>query len=250
MNRELLLQMTGISKHFGGVTALQEVDFEVYENEIVGLVGDNGAGKSTLVKTLAGVYPPDSGQIVFQGKQVEFSHPSEANALGIQVIYQDLALVDTFNLPSNFFLGNEIMKKVCWGMCKFIDQKQMARVSRGFIKERLGISIDNWYDPVRVLSGGQRQAIPVAKAVYSTAKLIVMDEPTAALGVAEAEKLFEIIEKLKRDGISVVMIAHNLEHIFRVVDRIVILRQSKRAGERLVSDTTTTEIVHLMLGAV
>jgi len=225
--------MVGISKSFGTVQAVKDVDFEVYPNEIVGLVGDNGAGKSTLIKILCGIYPPDKGEIYFEGRRVRFRSAKEPRELGIEVTHQDLALAEQLNVYRNVFLGREEIKTHL-GMMSYLDDKKMASETRRLL-ENLQINIPSVKSMVRTLSGGMRQAVAISKCAYSR------------LGISEAEATLELIKRLKEVS-SVVVITHNLQHIFYVVDRIVVLRHGQVVGSKLRPDTTQDEISGLILG--
>lgn len=237
-----LLEATGISKTFLHVQALDNVDFRVYPGETVALVGDNGAGKSTLMKILCGALQADSGSVHIDGHPVHFRTPRDANAAGIAVVYQDLALVNHRDVASNVFLGREPKRGIV------VDKGLMVRESREVL-QRLKINIPSVYAQVGLLSGGQRQAVAIARAVQQGGRLIFMDEPTAALGVQEQGKVLKLIEDLQRDGTAIVVVSHNLQHVFHVADRIVVMRGGRNAGERIKQQTTQEEIVQLIVGA-
>ena len=237
--------MTAICKYFGGVHALEGVDFELYPNEILALVGDNGAGKSTLIKVIAGVHTPDSGEIYIDGRKVEIQSPQGARKLGIETVYQELALVDTRNVADNFFLGREPTKDR-WGI--WIDKKKITQMTASTLKQ-LGIKIPSLKIAIRHLSGGQRQALAVGRSIPWGGRIIIMDEPTAALGVEESAKVLELVTQLKKQGASVIIISHNLRHVFDVADRIFVLRGGKRAGARAKDKTSGDEIVKMITGA-
>ena len=245
MPDEPLLKATGIYKRFGAVEALKGVDFEVYRNEIVGLVGDNGAGKSTLMKIITGAYTQDKGDIFFEGEKVHFSHPLESRKKGIEMIYQDLALAEDIDIAGNIFLGRE-PRKGLFGIFRLMDLKRMHRESEKVLR-RLNTTITSTKRKVRVLSGGQRKAVAIARATYWNAKLVIMDEPTAALAITEVKKVLELIKGLKERGISVVFISHNLQEVFSTADRIVVLRSGELAGVRKVTETDMDEIARLMI---
>ncbi|MCC6791815.1 MAG: sugar ABC transporter ATP-binding protein [Thermomicrobiales bacterium] len=240
--RTPLLEARGIDKTFLHVQALEKVDFRVYPGETVALVGDNGAGKSTLMKILCGAYHPDQGEIAIDGHPVHIRSPHEAIAHGIAVVYQDLALVNHRDVACNVFLGREPKKAF------MVDKAEMVRQSRQVL-QRLKINIPSVYTQVGLLSGGQRQAVAIARAVQQGGRLIFMDEPTAALGVQEQAKVLKLIEDLKREGTAIVVVSHNLQHVFHVADRIVVMRGGRNAGERIKEKTTTEEIVSLIVGA-
>ena len=242
-----VLQVRGASIRFGGVEALRNVDFEVRPGEVVALAGDNGAGKSTLIKVISGVYVPSAGEVRFLGELAPAGDPQGVRARGIETIYQDLALADNLDVGSNIFLGREPMKRVL-GL-PVIDRARMAAVAREVL-DRLDIHIPDkkLTGPVRMLSGGQRQAIAIGRAIYWNAKLLIMDEPTAALGVPEQRKVMELIRGLKSQGVAVILVSHNLHDIFGVADRIVVMRRGEMVGERATQLTDGDEIVRMMVG--
>ena len=237
----LLLEARGLRKFYGRVRALDGVDLTVRRGEVVALVGDNGAGKSTLAKVLCGVLSPDGGEVRVDGEPVTLHSYHDAAALGIAVIYQDLALVDQRDVATNLFLGREPGRV-------FINRRQMRRESARVIRE-LNFNVPSMRAAAGQLSGGQRQSIAIARAVHQGGKLMIMDEPVAALGVEGQRKVLEIIHDLRARGSSVLVISHNLEHVFQVADRIVVLRRGQVAGVRERSKTTPNEIVGLIVGA-
>jgi ABC-type sugar transport system ATPase subunit len=243
-----LLKVENLTKRFGGLVAVDRVSMEVYPAEVVGLVGDNGAGKSTLIKMISGVHPPDEGQIFFNHQPVQISSPREARDMGIETIYQDLALAENMNAGDNIFMGRELVHSYLAGLVKFVDRESMAEQSDRVLR-RLDIRLPSLLEKIRNLSGGQRQAVAIARAVYWEAKLMIMDEPTAALGVAEQRKVHELVRTLRSQRVPVVIISHNLGDIFAVSDRIVVMRRGRKVGERLAKETTAEEIVSLMVGA-
>lgn len=238
-----LLLMKGISKSFGAVKALDKVDLELYHGEVLGLVGDNGAGKSTLIKIASGVLQSDEGEIFLNGKKVSMRSSHDARELGIETVYQDLALLNTLDVSKNIFVGREprIGKF-------FYNSRRMADCANRILNS-LGIELPSVFTEVRFLSGGQRQAIAVGRAAYWGCEIVIMDEPTAALGVKESAKVIELEKKLKEKGVSIITISHNLEHVFNVADRIIVLRNGKRVAEREVMHTNGDEIVKLITGA-
>lgn len=240
-----LLRARGISKRFGAVQALRDVDVDLYAGEVLGLVGDNGAGKSTLIKILSGVYPPDAGSIDLEGRPVRFSSPREARAAGIETIYQDLALAENLDVAGNIFLGRE--PGYGWGVLRILARRQMETASAQVL-QRLEISLPSVRTLVRHLSGGQRQAVAISRAVYWEARIVIMDEPTAALGVRERARVLELVRRLREQGKSVLLISHSMPDIFAVCDRIVVLRRGLRVGERRTAQTTEEEIVRMMMG--
>jgi len=245
-DKKLLLEMKGIVKDFGGLRAVDNVNLVLYPGEVLGLVGENAAGKTTLIKILTGIYTKTAGEIYWEGQKVEIENRADSLKIGIDAIYQDLGLVDMLNIPENVFLGKEIRKKLL-GL-SILDNKKMERESKRFIKEILGLDIKNSRDPISNLSGGQRQAVGIARAIYWNAKLVVMDEPTASLGVEEVLKTFEIIRNLKKNNTAVIFICHNLEHIFEVAEKIMVMQQGKMVGFMDIKDADKQEIVGLMVG--
>lgn len=248
MKEELLVRMVGISKSFGGLKALDRVNFELHRGEVLGVVGDNGAGKSTLIKILTGAYLPDEGEIYIDGKQVFFREPKDAEKIGVAAIYQDLALIPTLDAPGNMFLGKELKKSFLGLGFKLLDRKGMMQETRKVLKQKLGMEISDLSRPVHVLSGGQQQGIAIARAVHARAKILIMDEPTSALGTRGRQELFRLIDQLKEEAVSIIIISHNLIHIFEVSDRIVVLRNGQRVGDRITSESNRKEIVHLIVG--
>jgi ABC-type sugar transport system ATPase subunit len=236
-----LLAAQGIVKTFGHVHALRGVDFRVHRGETVGLVGDNGAGKSTLLKILCGALQPDSGTIMVDGEKVSFHSVRDAVEAGIAVVYQDLALVDTRDVAANIFLGREPGRLL-------VSRREMRRQAAAVLTD-LNIAVPSVRTLVGNLSGGQRQAVALARAIHMGGRLVFLDEPTAALGVEGQRKVLRLIADLKAQGTSVVVVSHNLEHVFSASDRIVVLRNGRVAGERARAQTTPEEIVRLMVGA-
>jgi len=248
-DKKVFLKIDDVSKYFGSVTALSNVSFDVYENEIVGLVGDNGAGKSTLIKIISGNFPPDSGKIYFQDGIIRFSNPSDARRAGIETVYQDLSICDNLDAPSNLFIGREIYKKVL-GL-EILNMAEMKKKTKEIISE-VGIKIPSIDEKVQYLSGGQRQAISLGRFIAWGKKLILLDEPTAALGVRETRKVLDLIKRTKeeRKEASIILISHNLQQVFEIVDRIVVLGHGKVIGIRRTKETNTDEIVSLITGAI
>jgi len=236
-----LVEMKGITKRFGGVVALQDVDFQVGYQEIVGLVGDNGAGKSTLIKILAGVHKPDKGEIFFEGRKVEIRNPKDAKNLGIETVFQELALVDNLDVAENIFLGRELTK---FGL---VDHKRMEWEAQRLLSE-LKVEIDSVKTRVRNLSGGQRQGVALSRALYVVPKLVLMDEPIAALAVKEVNKVLDLVNQLRERGISIVFISHNLQAVLSIADRIVVLRKGRKAGDKRAEEMTLDEMIKLMIG--
>jgi ABC-type sugar transport system ATPase subunit len=242
-----ILQVKELYKRFGGLVAVDHVSLDIYPGEVVGLLGDNGAGKSTLIKMISGVYKPDGGQIVLNREVVSFSTPLEARRRGIETIYQDLALCENLDASANIFLGREKMHHQL-GIFRVLDRPYMLRESR-HVLDQLDIRIPELRHPIRQLSGGQRQAVSIARAVYWNASLMIMDEPTAALGVPEQLKVLELIRTLRGRGVPVILISHNMQDVFAVADRVIVMRRGSKAGERKISETNENEVVGLMVGA-
>jgi ABC-type sugar transport system ATPase subunit len=245
---EPILEVRSITKKFGGLTAVDNVNMQVFPGEVVGLLGDNGAGKSTLIKMVSGVYAPTAGQIFYQGQAVTIHNPMDALRMGIETIYQDLALAENLNVYSNIFLGREKLKKYL-GYINVLDHDYMLAESKKVL-HRLDIEIPSLRNKIRMLSGGQRQAVAISRSIYWDAKLLIMDEPTAALGVAEQKKVLDLERTLKSQNIPVIIISHQMLEVFSVADRLVIMRRGKKAGERLVKNTNTEEIVGLIVGSI
>ena len=241
-----LVEMKGIVKNFGKVQALKGVDFCVGENEVVGLLGDNGAGKSTLIKILVGYYQPDEGEIYFEGKKVNFRSPWDSRRLGIETVYQDLALVNLMPLWRNFFLGRELKKKIL-GL-ELLDVHKMKRLSLDYLKT-VGINLRSANETVAFLSGGERQAVAIARALYFGAKLLILDEPTAALSVGETKRVLELITETKKKGISVIFITHNIYHVYEVADRLVILEKGEKIGDYKKEEVTPEMVMDIIASA-
>jgi ABC-type sugar transport system ATPase subunit len=297
---EPLLRAVNLTKRFGGLVAVDNVSFDLHPGEVIGLVGDNGAGKSTFIKMISGVYQPDGGEIYFAGKKVNFIDPRDARDLGIETIYQDLALAENLDVGSNIFLGREIKKRfitektsriisslllgtplvvlLAWvgfqfnkipgllvgillgiasgfvlgwlfgSVSQLVDRRKMIAESAKALK-RLEIEIPSFTQQVRNLSGGQRQSVAIARSIYWNARIMIMDEPTAALGVSEQHKVLTLVRTLASQGVPVIIISHNMQDVFAVADRIVILRRGKKVGEQIAAETTPDQIVSLMVGA-
>ncbi|NOZ70493.1 MAG: sugar ABC transporter ATP-binding protein [Chloroflexi bacterium] len=245
---EPLLRTENLTKRFGGLVAVDGISLDVNVGEVVGLVGDNGAGKSTLIKMISGVYQPDGGKIFFNGEEVTFMGPREAREMGIETIYQDLALAESLDVSANIFLGRELKHPYLGGLIHTLDQRKMRSESENILS-RLEIRIPSLTEQIRNLSGGQRQAVAIARSIYWNAKLMIMDEPTAALGVSEQRKVLVLVRTLRDQGVPVILISHNMQDVFAVADRIVILRRGQKVAERIAAETTPDEIVSLMVGA-
>ena len=234
-----LLELRGVSKRFGAVQALSAVDFRSMPGEVMALVGDNGAGKSTLIKGIAGIYPFDEGEIYFDGQQVHIHGPRDVAALGIEIVYQDLALADNLDVVANMFLGRERTRSF-WRL----DEASMEQASLETLDSLSVTTISSVRQAVAGLSGGQRQAIAVAKAVMWNSRLVILDEPTAALGVAQTRQVLDLVRRLAGKGLAVILISHNLYDIFEVSDRITVLRLGRKVGELVAAETTQQAVVH------
>jgi len=237
--------MENIVKRFGTVTALDGVDFTVNPREVVALVGDNGAGKSTLIKILTGVYPPTEGQIYFEGRPVHIPSPREARALGIETVYQDLALVNLMSITRNFFLGRELVSQL--GLIHWLRLREMNAQTQSSLRD-IGIEIRSPTERVERLSGGERQSIAIGRALHFGAKLLILDEPTSALSVAETRKVLTYTLNAKERGLSVIFITHNIHHAFIVADRYTIIRHGKLVGNYAKGELTHDDVADLITG--
>ena len=249
MSDQPLLEARKIVKSFGRVQALTGANFTVYPGEVVALVGDNGAGKSTLVKTLVGVHPADSGEILFEGEPVVIHTPQQAREIGIETVYQDLALAAEIDPAANMFLGREVLRDGPLGKLGFLDKAEMRRRSEEAFRN-LGVRIQDTTAPVANMSGGQRQGIAVSRAVMWASKVVFMDEPTAALGVVQTRNVLDLITRVKDHGLSVVLISHNMPEVLEVADRIEVLRLGERVARFQRGDVTMEDIVGAMTGAL
>src|SRR5919107_268498 len=238
MSETPLLELRGVSKHFGAVIALHEGDFAVYPGCVTALVGDNGAGKSTLIKCVAGIYRIDHGDIFFDGQQVHVGGPRDAANLGIEVVYQDLALADNLDVVQNMFLGREELEPA-----HTLDEVTMEARARDTLKSLSVTTIRSVRQTVAGLSGGQRQSVAVAKAVMWNSKLVILDEPTAALGVAQTRQVLDLVKRLREQGLAVVIVTHNMHDVFAVADRITVLRLGQNVAEFDTRDVTQQQVV-------
>lgn len=234
-----ILECKGVSKRFGAVRALHQVDFEVRPGEAMALVGDNGAGKSTLIKGIAGIYPFDGGTVKFAGEPVHIHGPRDASRLGIEIVYQDLALCDNLDVVANMYLGRE---KIHAGL--LLDEASMEHSARDTLDSLSVTTLVSVRQTVAGLSGGQRQAVAVAKAVMWNSKVVILDEPTAALGVAQTRQVLDLVRALRDRGLGVVIISHNLHDVFEVADRIAVLRLGQKVAQYETAETTQQEVVH------
>jgi D-xylose transport system ATP-binding protein len=243
-----LLELHGVSKRFGAVQALAGVDFDVHAGEVVGLVGDNGAGKSTLVKVMSGIYVAEEGEYRFDGEARHVRGPSDATALGVATVYQDLALCDNLDVVANLFVGHEEVAGGPGRVFRALDEASMEQQAAGLL-ETLTVRLPSVRQEVGLLSGGQRQSVAIARSLIGEAKVVLLDEPTAALGVAQTAQVLALIKRLREQGLGVVVISHNLADVFEVVDRIFVLRLGRKAGVFEVGETTREEIVSAITGA-
>lgn len=241
-----LVWMEKITKKFGTITALQDVDFGVEKAEVRALLGDNGAGKSTLIKILMGVHQPTSGQIYFEGKPVRIRSPREARETGIEAVYQDLALVNLMSISRNFFLGREMTKKV--GLVSFLDGKKMESICRTSLQD-IGIEIRSPSERVGSLSGGERQSIAIGRAVHFGVKVLILDEPTSALSVAETRKVLSYIENARERQLAVIFITHNVHQVYQVADSYTVIRQGHNIGTYRKGELSEDDIADLITGA-
>ncbi len=247
MTSNALLALDGVSKKFGPVQALDRVDFEIHPGEVVGLVGDNGAGKSTLVKTIAGIHSLDAGTIRFEGNETSITRPQDATALGIATVYQDLALCDNLDVVANLFLGREEVSPGPGAVSRQLDEARMEHRT-GELLSGLSVTIPGLRSEVGTLSGGQRQQVAVARSLLGEPKVVLLDEPTAALGVAQTAQVLELIRRLRERGLGVVVISHNLVDVFEVADRIFVLRLGRAAGSFAAESTTEEHVVSAITG--
>lgn len=245
---EATLEAVGISKHYSAVRALDNVDFVAYPGSVVALVGDNGAGKSTLVKAISGASPASAGTILFEGKPVSMRQPGDATDLGIATVFQDLALCDNLDVVANLYLGRATTKGAMGRLVGWRDEIAMEGRANELL-ESLSVSIPSVRTPIGSLSGGQRQSVAIARALLSSPKLVILDEPTAALGVSQTRQVLDLVTRLKENGLAVILISHNLGDVFSVADRIEVLRLGKNSGTFVTKDVSPSDIVAAITGA-
>lgn len=246
-----ILEARGLVKRYGRVVALDHADFDLYPNEILGVIGDNGAGKSTLIKALCGAVIPDQGEILLDGRPVHFKSPMDARAVGIETVYQDLALSPALSIADNMFLGRELRKPGILGsVFRRLDRSKMQKFARDKLSELGLLTIQNINQSVETLSGGQRQGVAVARAAAFGSRVVIMDEPTAALGVKESRRVLELMLDVKRRGLPIVLISHNMPHVFEVADRIHIHRLGKRIAVINPKNYSMSDAVAIMTGAM
>ncbi len=243
-----VLEARGISKYFGAVTALESVDLSVHPGEVLGVVGDNGAGKSTLMKVLSGLYPPSKGDIFFQGQSVQFGSPKDARDLGIEMVYQDLALAGNMQIDENIFLNREPTRNFLGGLVKFVDHKANRRRAQEHL-DKLRIHVKSVTQHVEELSGGQRQAVAIARATAFSAKVVIMDEPTAALAIKEVGKVLDLIKGLRDVGVSIILISHRMDDVFYVCDRVLALFHGRNFAEAPLVETNRNEVIGWIMGS-
>ena len=248
LERQPILSIRGISKSFGGLRAVSGVDFDLFADEVLAIVGDNGAGKTTLIKILTGVYRPDSGEIFVNGQQREIANRRDSINAGINALYQNLGLVDQLPAPANVFLGNELVKSVLG--IPFLDIRKMRKEAARILFENTHVRLEDYEVPTHNLSGGQRQAVAIARAVLAAdLKILVMDEPTAALGPEETRNTLDLIQNVRDRGISVIVISHNLEHVFAVADRVMVMRGGHKVGQVETATSSGSEVLGLIIGS-
>ena len=239
-----VMRVVGLDKSYGGLRAVDSVTFDVYRGEILALVGDNGAGKSTLIKALAGAQPPDKGRIEIDGQPVQLRTPRDADAAGIGCLHQGLGLVDALNVPENVFLGRELQTRFL-GFIRQLDRRRMRERTIELL-ERFGVNLPRLNDPVVRLSGGQRQTVAISRLLLQDVRVIIMDEPMAALGVEEGRRVLELVSNMRARGISVIIISHNLEHVFQLADRIAVMKNGRLVGVVETASTTRDAVVRMI----
>ena len=242
---EYILELKNVSRFFGSVIALQDIDIQVRKGEVHCLLGDNGAGKSTLIKILAGVHKPSEGEYLYSGNPVRFCSPKDALDMGIATVYQDLALVPLMSVARNFFMGREITKR--WGPFNIFDTKKANEISRSGLEE-MGIKIRNPEQAIGTLSGGEKQCLAIARAIHFGAEVLILDEPTAALGVKQSSNVLKLVARAKAKGLAVILITHNVHHAYPIADRFTLLNRGQSLGSYLKSKVSREEILEMMAG--
>lgn len=241
-----ILELNGIAKHFGAIEALDGVDLALERGEVLGLMGDNGAGKSTLVKIIAGSHPPSRGEMRLDGKLVRFARPGDARAVGVELVHQDLALCDNLSAALNVFLGRELVRGI--GPFRFLDRSAMyARAEELFAELK---SETRPRDLVQSMSGGQRQAVAIARTRLAHPKIVLLDEPTAAISVRQVAEVLELIRQLRKAGLAIILISHRMPDVFAVADRVAVLRRGKKVADKAISETSPEEVTGLITGAI
>jgi len=249
MDRRVILETKGLSKHFGGIKAIDNINLKLYENEIIAIVGDNGAGKSTFIKTISGVYKKDAGEIYINGEIAHINNPKDARHYGIETVYQDGGVIPLLDASSNIFLGRvKLQNNVLGNLFKFVDYGYMKKQTE-LLLDKLDVTLQNINAPLVNLSGGQRQSVAVGKAIYWGGKILIFDEPTNNLGVKQERTIINLIKRIRQDfGVSIIIISHNIAHVFELVDRIIVLRSGYVVGEKMKNNTTMNEIVSMITG--
>lgn len=244
---KVVLEVKNLSKYFGGLKAVDGIDFKLYEKEIIAIVGDNGAGKSTLIKTISGVYKKTGGQIYINGKEVDIHSTIDSRKNGIETVYQSEGTLDSFDAPANLFLGREkLLDNFLGKIFRIMDKRYMKKETEGLLK-RVGVEVKNMAADVSDLSGGQRQSVVVGRAVYWGGNILIFDEPTNNLGATQQRNVINLIKRIRDEyNVSIIVISHNISHVFELVDRIIVLSNGKKVGERLKKDTNPTEIVSMI----
>ena len=242
---EFIIELKNVSRYFGSVIALKDIDMQVKSGECHCLLGDNGAGKSTLIKTLAGVHQPSEGDYLFEGEEVLFSGPKDALDIGIATVYQDLALVPLMSVTRNFFMGRELQKG--WGPFKSFDMENANRIAVDGLAE-MGINVRDPSQPIGTMSGGERQCLAIARAIHFGAKVLILDEPTAALGVKQSSKVLKVVAKAKASGLAVILITHNVHHAYPIADRFTLLNRGRSLGSYLKSEVSREDVLQMMAG--
>ena len=241
-----LLSLRGIGKNYGAVVAVRDVDLDIREGEVVALCGDNGAGKSSLIKVISGAEEPTSGTMAMRGETVRFASPQDALKHGVATIYQDLALAPRLSIAQNVFMGSELTRPVILPFLRMLDKRRMAEEARGYLRQ-LSVSVEDMDRPVERLSGGQRQAVAIARALRWNARLVIMDEPTAALGVAESRQVLDLVRELQRGGTTVVLISHNMAEVVDVATRVAVLKGGRKIADRTTQGLTGDDLAHLVM---
>jgi simple sugar transport system ATP-binding protein len=244
MTQENVLEVRNLSKSFGAVQALTNVSFTVGKSEIVGLVGDNGAGKSTIINLLMGVYPPDEGEIYFEGKRVEFDSPRDSRATGIEPVYQNTAVVDQMNLWRNFYLGREVTKS--FGLFSILDKKKMKKKSIEMMWD-IGVHVREADESVQYMSGGERQSLCIGRCMEFSGKLLLLDEPTAALSLKETDKVLKFAESVREKGLSEIIVDHNIIHIYPIVDKFVVMGRGRKVTELRKTDVSAEDVIGTLM---
>jgi ABC-type sugar transport system ATPase subunit len=242
-----LLELRGIGKRYGAVRALEEIDLDIAPGEVVGLCGDNGAGKSTLIRILSGAQPASAGEMRLDGASVRFASPAQALAAGIATTYQDLALAPRLSIAQNVFMGGELLRRPAW--LGLLDKRRMRADARQYLS-RFGFAVEDMNRPVADLSGGQRQAVALARALRWQARLVIMDEPTAALGVAESRAVLDLIRRLHQQGVAVLLVSHDMDHVVAVTQRVVVLKKGRKAGEIATAATDADRLAHAVMSGL